>query len=291
MISLIALPTIGGQIVWQQMDASFGNNEEGVTIYFHTSSFREPVRRREALKHMAKAFAENNVSWIKPGNKQWVIDLDALADFVPDLKTIKWFKGVVMMEPEFEPQGEDKHFDNLHKAHFAFYITLEAILASDFTMNTPPEIHGSLQKFRQEYPHPTKVAFIMMQFGQTKAHKAIVESIRSALKPHGIVALRADDKDYHDDTLPNILTYIYGCTFGIAVFERLEGDQFNPNVSLEVGYMLALQKPICLLKDATLKALTTDLVSKLYKPFDPQDPALSLPEPLLKWCADRKLIE
>jgi nucleoside 2-deoxyribosyltransferase len=74
------------------------------------------------------------------------------------------------------------------------------------------------------------------------------------------------------------------------VFERLKSDQFNPNVSLEVGYMLALRKPVCLLKDATLTALTTDLVGKLYKAFDPQDPVGSIPEELLKWCKDRHFV-
>ena len=63
------------------------------------------------------------------------------------------------------------------------------------------------------------------------------KAIQSTLGTFGIAALRADDKEYHDDLLPNVLTYIYGCRFGIAVFERLEAEDFNPNVSLEVGYM------------------------------------------------------
>lgn len=291
MINIIATQAIGGNIIWQQMDASHFNKEEGVTLRFNTSSFHGPVQRREALKHMANAFAENDVSWIEPGKTQWKINLDAFAEFVPELKAIGWFTGKVGLEPEFEPRGKNKHFSSeLHEASIAFYITLEAIIVSDFTMTTPAEIHESLERFRQEYPHPAKVAFIMMQFGRTKAHEAIVEGIRDALNPHGIVALRADDKDYHDDLFPNILTYIYGCTFGIAVFERLESDQFNPNVSLEVGYMLAMQKPVCLLKDDTLKTLNTDLVGKLYKPFNPQDPGGSLPGQLLKWCGDRKIV-
>ena len=291
MINIIATQTIGGKIVWQQMDASPFDKEEGVALIFHTSSFHGPVQRREALKHMAKAYAENDVSWIEPGKVKWKIDLDAFAEFVSDLKVIKWFTGTIALEPEFEPRGKNEHFSSdLHEASLVFYITLQTILASDFTMTTPNEIHESLERFRADYPHPAKVAFIMMQFGRTRAHEAIVDGIRSTLESHEIVALRADDKDYHDDLFPNILTYIYGCTFGIAVFERLESDQFNPNVSLEVGYMLALQKPVCLLKDETLKTLNTDLVGKLYKPFNPQDPSGSIPEQLLKWCGDRKII-
>ena len=125
----------------------------------------------------------------------------------------------------------------------------------DTAVNYPLEITESLQRFIKDHPDYQRNAFVMMKFGETEAHKSIVDSIYSTLNRYGIIALRADGKEYHDDLFPNVLTYIYGCRFGIAVFERLEQDDFNPNVSLEVGYMRALRKPICLLKDKTLKAL------------------------------------
>lgn len=129
-----------------------------------------------------------------------------------------------------------------------------------------------------------------MQFGKTKAHQQIVAAIKESLSRYGIEALRADDKEYHDDLFPNVLTYLYGCRFGIAVFERLENEDFNPNVSLELGYMTALHKSVCLLKDQTLKTLHTDLVGKLYKTFDPQDPEATIPPELEKWLRDKDII-
>ena len=129
-----------------------------------------------------------------------------------------------------------------------------------------------------------------MRFGKTPAHEAIINGIREVSGKHGIAALRADDKQYHDDLFPNVLTYIYGCGFGVAVFERLTTEDFNPNVSLEVGYMLALDKPVCLLKDRTLETLHTDLVGKLYRVFDPQDAQTSIQEPLEKWASDKGII-
>jgi nucleoside 2-deoxyribosyltransferase len=86
------------------------------------------------------------------------------------------------------------------------------------------------------------------------------------------------------------MTYLYGCGFGIAVFERIEAEEFNPNVSLEVGYMFALNKPVCLLKDRTLKTLHTDLVGKLYKTFDPQDPIKTIPDEVTQWLSDKEII-
>lgn len=157
-------------------------------------------------------------------------------------------------------------------------------------MNTPPEIQNSLRDFQLDFPPPQKVAFIMMRFGITPAHDKIVQGIQDALTPYGIKAVRADDKDWHADLFYNVLTCIYGCTFGIAIFERIESEDFNPNVALEVGYIMALKKHVCLLKDRTLKSLQTDLVGKLYKTFDPQDPVASIPQELTKWMKDKKMV-
>jgi nucleoside 2-deoxyribosyltransferase len=130
----------------------------------------------------------------------------------------------------------------------------------------------------------------MMRFGTTKAHNQITDTIKQVLGSFGIHGLRADDKQYNDDVFGNIRTYLHGCGFGIAVFERLEKDDFNPNVSLEVGYLLALGKPVLLLKDKTLQQLHTDLVGKLYRVFDPQDIASTIPSEVQKWLKDKGLV-
>lgn len=154
----------------------------------------------------------------------------------------------------------------------------------------PAEIHEGLIRFRKDHPDSNRAAFVMMQFGSTPMHKEIIDSIRETLGKYGIAALRADDKQYHDDLFGNVLTYLYGCSFGIAVFERLEAEDFNPNVSLEVGYMRALRSSVCLLKDRTLRTLQTDLVGRLYKEFDPQDPSGTISSELEKWLRDKDII-
>jgi hypothetical protein len=159
-----------------------------------------------------------------------------------------------------------------------------------FDRMTPTEIKRSIRDFKSNHPDPSKTAFIMMRFSNTSAHKKIVHAIRSVLRSHGIEALRADEKDYHDDLFWNIITYIYGCGFGIAVYERLLTDEFNPNVALEVGYMLALGKQVCLLKDETLRHLHTDLAGKLYRQFNPQNSEADISKQLEKWARDRDII-
>jgi hypothetical protein len=154
---------------------------------------------------------------------------------------------------------------------------------------TIPEIAKEIEAFNADYKGKA-TAFIIMQFSRTKAHDKIVKTIKETLAKHNIVGLRADDKEYSDDLFANIKTYMHCCDFGIGVFERIVEDNFNPNVSIEVGYMMGLRKKVALLKDETLKNLPTDLMGKLYKPFDPQDIESTLPEQLEKWMKDKGVI-
>jgi hypothetical protein len=153
-----------------------------------------------------------------------------------------------------------------------------------------PEIASGLEKFRKEH-RGKKSAFTMMQFRSTKAHNELVSCLKSALAPHGIVALRADDKQYMDDLFPNVKVYMHGCDFGIAVFERITTDDFNPNVSLEVGYMIGMRKDVLLLKDSTLKTLPTDLTGRLYREFDTQDISGTVPGVTEGWLRDKGQIK
>jgi len=167
----------------------------------------------------------------------------------------------------------------------------EKLFLQGNSLSQPPlGITESLTAFSHDYPEVRRNAFIMMKYGETPAHEEIITSIKTTLNKYGISALRADDKQYHDDLFPNVQTYIYGCHFGIAVFERLENNDINPNVSLEVGYMHALKKSVCYLKDKTLGKLQTDLVGKLYREFDPQDPEGTIPDQLERWLKDKDII-
>lgn len=154
----------------------------------------------------------------------------------------------------------------------------------------PTEIRKSLELFKEDHPDPLKTAFIMMKFGDSSVHLKITEAVKHSLNKFEILGIRADEKQYHDDLFYNILTYIYGCGIGIAVFERIEADEFNPNVSFEVGYMIASNKPVCLLKDRTLKTLQTDLIGKLYRVFDPLDPSNTIPDAITRWLIDKGFV-
>lgn len=289
---LTGTPALSGNITWQYVGDHPGNPEEGVCVQFHFSPFSKRVQRRDALSSARNAVLRNNINWISIESSDWSFDLDGLRREVPALKDLEWLTGKILVRPELE-HDEPHEFGSsiIYTSNLKFHITPEQISAMAINLPShPPEITASLDRFRRDHPDPSKVGFIMTRFGDTVAHNKITAAVRTGLASHGINALRADDKEYHDDLFPNVLTYIYGCSFGVAVFERLEVDDFNPNVSLEVGYMLALSKPVCLLKDKTLRTLQTDLVGKLYKSFDPQDPDVSIPPELQKWLMDKGII-
>jgi len=154
----------------------------------------------------------------------------------------------------------------------------------------PDEVRTSLQSFLKDHPDKTKNAFLMMRFEKSDAHDQILNAVKDCLEKYGLKALRADHKEYNNNLLSNVKTYAHGCSFGIAVFERITKDEHNPNIALEVGYMMALKKPICFLKDKNLQAMQSDLVGELYRPFDPQKIAETILPEVSKWLKDKGII-
>ena len=288
MHSFIGTRYLSGEIKWDFKYSSPWDKEIGIKIAFPDHSSNAQIQRREAIKSTEVAVRSNAISWISPGNKEWIFDLEVLRAELSKFEDIPWLTGKVRLVPDFETQERTGFSHPSYMASVVFYITPEEISnMTDLLIQAPEEIHESLLRFIKDYPDPKKTAFIMMKFGATDAHENIIIGIRNCLKSFGITALRADDKQYHDDLFPNVLTYLWGCSFGISVFERIEVDDFNPNVSLEVGYMLAMKKPVCLLKDKTLKTLQTDLIGKHYRVFDPQNPTSSIPPVLTQWLKDK----
>jgi hypothetical protein len=115
------------------------------------------------------------------------------------LADLDWFNGRAYLEPEFEVKKHDLDISkkSYYETHIVFYLNRKLLGAKPVSI--PPEIQHSLREFRLDHPDPKKVAFILMRFGPTAAHSNIVQGIRDTLAPHGISAVRADDKDWHSD--------------------------------------------------------------------------------------------
>lgn len=100
-----------------------------------------------------------------------------------------------------------------------------------------------------------KTAFIMTDF----RHMAFADKVNEVLFNHNQIygrIAKVPGGEFYGETWENIEVFMHGCDFGICIYaddskpdtEGNERDKMNPNVSIEVGYMLGLQKEICFLK-------------------------------------------
>lgn len=73
------------------------------------------------------------------------------------------------------------------------------------------------------------------------------------------------------------------CKYGIAISEDLDQREFNPNVTLELGYMLGLRKRCLLLREKRLPKMPSDVVGHLYKPWDAFDAQTTVSRQVERW--------
>ena len=142
-----------------------------------------------------------------------------------------------------------------------------------------------LRTFLEDHPNHERNVFIMMQFSETPQMRQIHDSIVASLLENGMNAVRADDRDYTGELWSNIEVYLTGCKYGIAVFEDVDHRDFNPNVSLELGYLMGRGKRTLLLKEKRLPRIPSDVVHRLYKEFDIFDVENSIKREVGKWVS------
>ena len=254
--------------------------------------------RHEILKEFSRHLKINNIEWIKPYknlNEEWIIDLSVLRREISMLHREEYLTGKITLEPFYEKREETDEYTEetvVKETKLKFKIDPnELFIYSSGDINDYcSDIKDSLLKFEKDYPDNRKCAFLMMKYEDTSLQSRLVQKLKDIFKKHDLNLLRADDKFYSDDLLSNIRTYMHGCYFGVTVFERINTEYFNPNVSLEVGYMMALRKPILFLKDKTLRSLHTDLVGKLYEEFDFQNYKKDFEKSITKWLKNHELI-
>lgn len=238
---------------------------------------RENLSKHEILRRFSRILTNNNITYLRPVKSiagEWLLNLQEFRYSFECLKNSTDFNTSITIEPEYFQKTEYEEFTDRIIYHetsikFSVYpedISLLAVNAASTILHE--ELKEPLERFRMDYGINDKCGFLMMKFEDSILQRKIVEIIKSHFERKGIKILRADDKWYADDLFENIKTYMHGCNFGVALFERINSNDFNPNVSLEIGYMMAMNKPILFLKDRTLNSLHTDLVGKLYHEYD-----------------------
>ena len=202
-------------------------------------------------KNEARSFA--NDSWIK--RRDVVADLDA---------QLLWSREI----------GESPLMDR--------YKEIQVLRDIDFKMSFMPMYSEAENKFYAKYGH--NAIFVIMPFREEL--NKVYEIIKDIFASKGYSAIRADEKEFTNDLWENVRVYLECCNVAVAVFDKNDQDNYNPNVAIEVGYMLSKGNKVCLLKDKKLPKLPSDLISKMYKEYDPDDVEGTLPEQLGLWIRD-----
>jgi hypothetical protein len=255
------------------------------------------LSKHEILRRFNRLLNKYDITYLRPLKNltsEWLFNLQEFKHSFDCFKDTKYLKGQITIEPEYFRRIETDEFTDeitLEETSIKFTIYPEDLNNLNTIIDTAlsEELNQPLHRFRKDFSTSEKCGFLMMKYEDSKIQTELIDIIKNHFEKKGIKILRADDKWYADDLLTNIQTYMHGCSFGVALFERINTNYFNPNVSLEIGYMMAMNKPILYLKDSTLTSLQTDLIGKLYHEYDFQSPENTLPIVIDKWVTDKEI--
>jgi len=152
-----------------------------------------------------------------------------------------------------------------------------------------------VDKFNIDHPFERTVFVIMRFEGGNPNHdtklKNLFDFLALELIDFGLETVRADVKDYSSTGIlwDNVLCYLHGSKYGIAVLDDLYSEEINPNVALEYGYMLALGKKVLLLKSRSFQNISSDMHGKLWKEFEFENRE-SIRKAIEAWMVDLDII-
>jgi protein-tyrosine-phosphatase len=165
-----------------------------------------------------------------------------------------------------------------------------------------PDGFGYLERYLHEFarvnPYLDRNVFIMMPFSGQPA-ESIFKTVAAELSHHGLVPVRADQRAFAPVLWWNIVTYMLGSSYGLVIYQPYEDITYNPNVSIEAGFMLAQDRPVLFLANESLSRLPTDFSGHIYKTYSSARRTPTVRAAVKDWIAndlsyydygDRKLI-
>ena len=127
--------------------------------------------------------------------------------------------------------------------------------------------------------------FVIMRYSEGTVLDLIEGAIKTTLSEFNLNAILAKDVVFDHELWSNIRFCMDHSRYAIVLFERIKPPDYSPNVSLELGYMLALKRPCLILKDKAFPALNTDIIGHLYTTFDSYNAEESVSLAIKKWMA------
>ena len=132
-----------------------------------------------------------------------------------------------------------------------------------------------------------KMGFLIRKFEERDDRNRLVNTVRETFRQKGFTIVDASEKTLHPEAWGNVREFLEHCSFGVIIIDNLSPYTagFNPNVFLEIGYLLALKKNILILiQNSLAQTLPTDIKPFIYTSFDSQDlETASLKNNIIKW--------
>lgn len=228
----------------------------------------DPERGNLIVEHIRqlKGFSPSNWATLVP-----IIGMTAFSDDETSLKDI--IKSGA--DYAFNKATVTKNYDNNKKMLRAIIDTQIRKFQKNLISIYPPGLQDKIIDFKISHKDK-KTAFIMIDF----CHLDTAKEVQRVLLDNGICGYYANATGGKNDKniWRNIVTYMHGCDFGICIFaddskstlkSKKKKNKINPNVCIEVGYMLSLQKEVLYLKDGSLSKsdLPSDFDGDLYADF------------------------
>jgi protein-tyrosine-phosphatase len=138
------------------------------------------------------------------------------------------------------------------------------------------------EKFLNHFPHTNRNVFVMMPFTARRTNQ-IYEAASLAIEHHGLIPLRADLVEFTPALWWNVLIYMIGSAYGIVIYEPKDGIPFNPNVSIEAGFMLGLDRQVLLLSNQKNASLPVDFSGRKFKTFDSRNISETVNKAVSDW--------
>lgn len=138
-----------------------------------------------------------------------------------------------------------------------------------------------------------EIGFLIRKFESRNDRDALITTIRNSFREKGLKLVDASEKSLQQETWRNIKEFLDNCAFGVVIIDSFspnDNNEFNPNIFLEIGYLLARGKNLLILIQNSLeRKLPTDVKPFLYTTFDSQDiDSYSLKVKIHKWITNYK---
>jgi len=146
-------------------------------------------------------------------------------------------------------------------------------------------LRSHLERFLADHPAFERNVFVMMPFREDAQMTEVWSALRTSLTAAGMHPVRADDRDYTGELFSNIEVYMTASSYGVAVFEQIEARDYNPNVALELGWMMGQGKRTLILKEQRLPNLPADVIHRLYRPWDSYNITESITREVTRWAS------